>query len=75
VIRLAIFYGLSSLIIGIIVRSNYARLLGASNASASPFVIGIQNAGTPVLNHLINGAILASAWSAGNSFLYSGSRV
>jgi len=27
------------------------------------------------LNHAINGAILTSAWSAGNSFLYSGSRV
>lgn len=75
VIRLAIFYGLSSLIIGILVPSNDPRLLGASNASASPFVIGIQNAGIPVLNHIINAAILTSAWSAGNSFLYSGSRI
>ncbi|KAF9396814.1 hypothetical protein BGX21_009393 [Mortierella sp. AD011] len=51
------------------------NLLGASNASASPFVIGIQRVGIPVLNHIINAAILTSAWSAGNSFLYSGSRV
>ncbi|KAJ1325715.1 hypothetical protein MN608_08909 [Microdochium nivale] len=74
--RLAIFYGLGSLIIGIIVPSNDDRLLsGKSNASASPFVIGIQNAGIPVLNHIINAAVLTSAWSAGNAFCYSGSRV
>lgn len=78
--RLAVFYGVSSLIIGIMVRSDDPRLLGASqdgksDASASPFVIGIQNVGIPVLDHIINAAILTSAWSAGNSFLYSGSRV
>jgi amino acid transporter len=72
---LALFYGVSSLIIGIIVPSNDPRLLGGSDASASPFVIGIQNAGIPVLNHIINAVILTSAWSAGNSFLYSASRV
>jgi yeast amino acid transporter len=74
--RLAIFYGLGSLCIGVIVPRNNDRLLSPdSNASASPFVIGIQNAGIPVLNHIINGAILTSAWSAGNAFVYSGSRV
>lgn len=73
--RLAIFYGFSSLIIGVIVPSNDKKLLGASNASASPFVLGIQRAGIRGLNHAINGAILTSAWSAGNSFLYSGSRI
>lgn len=73
--RLAIFYGVSSLVIGILVPSDNPKLLGASNASASPFVIGIQLVGIPVLNNIINAAILTSAWSAGNSFLYSGSRV
>ncbi|PHH67671.1 hypothetical protein CDD82_1227 [Ophiocordyceps australis] len=78
--RLAIFYGFSSLVIGVIVPYNDPNLLGADdsakeNASASPFVIGIQRVGIPVLNHIINAAILTSAWSAGNSFLYSGSRV
>ncbi|KAI7219326.1 amino acid permease [Hortaea werneckii] len=74
--RLAIFYGLGSLSIGVIVPFNDRHLLsGESNASASPFVIGIQRAGIPVLNHIINAAILTSAWSAGNAFLYSGSRV
>ena len=73
--RLAIFYGVSSLLIGILVPYTDDELLGASNASASPFVIGIQNAGIPVLNHIINACVLTSAWSAGNSFLYSGSRI
>lgn len=74
--RLAVFYGLGSLIIGVIVPSNEPNLMsGAGNAAASPFVIGIQNAGIGGLNHVINAAILTSAWSAGNAFCYSGSRV
>ena len=76
--RLAIFYGISSLLIGVLVPSDDPTLLGAEgsgNASASPFVIGIQNVGIDGLNHVINAAILTSAWSAGNSFLYSGSRI
>ncbi|KAG0331163.1 hypothetical protein BG000_011159 [Podila horticola] len=73
--RLAVFYGFSSLLIGILVPSDDKNLLGASNANTSPFVIGIQRVGIPVLSHIINAAILTSAWSAGNSFLYSGSRV
>ncbi|KAK1054144.1 hypothetical protein LTR33_014284 [Friedmanniomyces endolithicus] len=73
--RLALFYGFGSLAIGILVPHNDSRLLSPdSNASASPFVIGIQNAGIHGLNHAINAAILTSAWSAGNAFLYSGSR-
>lgn len=74
--RLAVFYGVSSLIVGAIVPSNDRRLLSEkSDASASPWVIGIQRAGIRGLNHVINAAILTSAWSAGNAFLYSGSRV
>lgn len=74
--RLAIFYGLGSLSIGVIVPRNDDRLLSPeSNASASPFVIGIQRAGIEGLNHVINAAVLTSAWSAGNAFCYSGSRV
>lgn len=73
--RLALFYGCSSLIVGIMVPYNDKHLLGASNASASPFVIGIQRAGIKGLGSVINAAILTSAWSAGNSFLYSGSRI
>lgn len=74
--RLALFYGVSSLIIGAIVPYTDENLLNPdSNANASPWVIGIQRAGIVGLNHVINAAILTSAWSAGNAFLYSGSRV
>ncbi|KAF5097524.1 hypothetical protein D0Z00_002356 [Geotrichum galactomycetum] len=73
--RLLFFYILGSLVIGVIVSSNNSMLMsGSGDASASPFVIGIKNAGIPVLNHIINAAILTSAWSAGNSFLFAGSR-
>ncbi|KAF3992331.1 hypothetical protein FT663_01168 [Candidozyma haemuli var. vulneris] len=73
--RLAFFYILGSLVIGIIADSRSERLMGEKgDASASPFVVGIQNAGIPVLNHIINAVVLTSAASAGNSFFYAGSR-
>lgn len=79
VYRLFFFYIVSVIIIGCIVSYQDPRLMnaissGAQGAGASPFVIGIQNAGIPVLNHIVNAAILSSAYSAGNSFLYSASR-
>lgn len=73
--RLIFFYVIGSLLIGCIVPSNSPLLMsGSGNASASPFVIGILNAGIPVLNHIINAVILTSACSAGNAFLFAGSR-
>lgn len=73
------FYVLGSLVISVIVASNDPNLLqavssGVSNAGASPFVLGIQNAGIPVLNHIINAVIVTSATSAANSFVYAASR-
>lgn len=74
--RLVIFYLLGALAIGVICSSQDPALLtgNTDNASASPFVAAIQNAGIPVLRHIVNAAILTSAWSAGNSFLYMSSR-
>lgn len=77
--RLFTFYVLGSLVIGVTVAYNDKSLLqgvasGSDGAGASPFVIGIQNAGISGLNHVINAAILISAWSAGNSWVYAGSR-
>lgn len=74
--RLAIFYGLGAFMIGSICPSNDPGLLSPeSNAAASPWVIGISLARIDVLNHIINAAVLTSAWSAGNAFLYSGTRI
>lgn len=73
--RLVFFYIVGSLVISCIVSSSDPLLMNEHHdASASPFVIGITNAGIPVLNHIINAVILTSAWSAGNSFLFAGSR-
>ncbi|GME76082.1 unnamed protein product [Ambrosiozyma monospora] len=77
--RLIFFYFFGPLVIGIIVASNDSRLMsaiaaGSSGAAASPFVIGIQNAGIKVLNHIVNAVILTSAYSCGNSMMYASSR-
>ncbi|CEP20447.1 PUT4 [Cyberlindnera jadinii] len=74
--RLILIYCFSVIVIGVIVPSNNSKLTsGESNANASPFVIGIQLAGIRVLNHIINAAILTSAFSASNSFYFGASRV
>ncbi|KAI4211633.1 MAG: hypothetical protein LQ351_005536 [Letrouitia transgressa] len=77
--RLIVFYVLGSLVISVIVSSDDSLLLQAVNsgqkdAGASPFVVGIKRAGIKALDHIINAVILTSAWSAGNSFCYAGSR-
>lgn len=75
VYRLVFFYLLGSLVISVIANSRSPALAsGSSTAAASPFVLGIQNAGIHVLNHIINAVVLTSAASAGNSFLYVASR-
>lgn len=46
-----------------------------TSLSLSPYVIVANRAGIKVLPHIINAAVLTSAFSAGNSFLYSSSRI
>lgn len=77
--RILFFYVLGSLAIGVLVASNDPHLLsaqksGAAGAARSPWVIGIVNAGIPVLPSIINAVILTSASSSANAFLYTGSR-
>jgi amino acid transporter len=73
--RLVVFYCLSVLAIGVTCPSNDPRLTdGGAGAGSSPFVVAVANAGIPVLPHIVNGVILISAWSSGNSFLYISSR-
>ena len=73
--RLVFFYILAALAIGVICPSDDSRLTnGGAGAGSSPFVVAIKNAGIPALDHIVNAAILTSAWSAGNSFLYMSSR-
>ena len=73
--RLAFFYVFSVLAVGAFCRSDTQDLTSrAGNADASLLVIAIRNAGISVLPSIVNGKILTSAWSAGNSFLYMSSR-
>lgn len=77
--RLLVFYILGSLVISVIVASDDPDLLQAvksetKDAGASPFVVGIKRSGIKALDHVINAVILTSAWSAGNSFVFAGSR-
>ncbi|NJR31327.1 amino acid permease [bacterium] len=73
--RLIFFYVFGVLVIGVITRSDDPALTsGGKGAGSSPFVIGIKNAGIPVLDHIVNAVIVLSAWSSGNSFLYISSR-
>ena len=75
--RLLFFYVGGIFIISVLVNYDNPLLLnetGAGTASASPFVIAIQNAGIPALPSIANAVFLISAWSAGNSDLYASSR-
>ncbi|GAB7350062.1 hypothetical protein MBLNU459_g0731t1 [Dothideomycetes sp. NU459] len=73
--RLIIFYIGCVLSISVICPSDDARLTdGGAGAGSSAFVVGIKNAGIPVLDSIINAGIIISAWSSGNSFLYLSAR-
>ncbi|OAA64924.1 Amino acid/polyamine transporter I [Cordyceps fumosorosea ARSEF 2679] len=73
--RLVVFYLLGVLAIGVLVRGDNPGLLSPGNtAAASPWALGIKEAGIPVLDSVINAVIVLSAWSTGNSFLYISSR-
>ncbi|EEB09508.1 proline specific permease [Schizosaccharomyces japonicus yFS275] len=72
--RIIFFYVLGVLAVGVLVPYTDPRLKMGSTGAASPFVIGMKDAGIRVLPHIINAVILVSAVSAGNSFMYSCSR-
>jgi amino acid transporter len=73
--RLIFFYIGCVLSISVICPSNDPALTsGGAGAGSSAFTVGIRNAGIPILDSIINGGIILSAWSSGNSFLYLSSR-
>ncbi|KAI9845902.1 MAG: Amino-acid permease inda1 [Sclerophora amabilis] len=75
--RITLFYIVSLTIVGMLVRYDDERLLGANpygNVQASPFVIVAKDAGLIGLDSFINVVILISVLSIGNSAVYGGSR-
>lgn len=74
--RIGFFYILGAFLIGMIVDPrNEGLVSGSGNAKSSPWVIAIQAAGIKVLPSIVNACILVSAWSAGNSYCWVGSRI
>ncbi|KAF4552378.1 Amino acid permease-like protein 30 [Elsinoe fawcettii] len=75
--RIALFYVISLTIVGLLVPYNEPRLLTGSSsvdATASPFVIAIQNAGISGLPSVMNVVIMIAVLSVGNSSVYGSSR-
>ena len=75
--RITIFYVVSMALIGCLVPYTNPRLLTGSSsydASASPFVIAIEDAGIKVLPSIFNAVILCAVLSGGNSSVYGASR-
>ncbi|ODQ66879.1 general amino acid permease [Nadsonia fulvescens var. elongata DSM 6958] len=74
--RITLFYVISLTIVGCLVPYNDPRLIKKSSvdASASPFVIAIVNAGIGGLPSVMNAVILISVLSVGNSSIYAASR-
>ncbi|CAF3010196.1 unnamed protein product [Rotaria sp. Silwood2] len=75
--RITIFYIVSLTLIGCLVPYTSSRLLNGSSsydASASPFVIAIEDADIKVLPSIFNAVILCAVLSVGNSSVYGASR-
>ncbi|RMZ68934.1 General amino acid permease AGP2 [Pyrenophora seminiperda CCB06] len=77
--RLTTFFVLGSLAVGINVPYNDPTLIagikeGKPGAAASPYVVAMKRLGIEGLPHIVNAGVLASAFSAGNSYVYCASR-
>lgn len=77
--RLACFFILGSMCIGIVVPYNDPDLADAltnarPGAGASPYVIAMQRLKIPVLPHIFNALLLTSIFSAGNGYVFCASR-
>ena len=75
--RITLFYILSLLFVGLLVRSDDERLFGSGNfidTTASPFVLAATDAGLRGFDSYFNVVILVSVISIGNSGVYGGSR-
>lgn len=77
--RLTCFFVLGSLCVGINVPYNDPEMVaafknGKPGAAASPYVVAMNRLRIEGLPHIVNALVLASAFSAGNSYVYCASR-
>ena len=72
--RIIFFFLVSLTLVGFLVPYTNDQLLGGSNVNNSPFVIAIKMHNIRVLPHIINGVILVSILSVGNSCIFASSR-
>ncbi|KIL95138.1 hypothetical protein FAVG1_02070 [Fusarium avenaceum] len=75
--RITLFYIVALTLVGLLVPHNDPRLVGGTSdadASASPFVIAIEEAGIQVLPSVMNAVILTAVLSVGNSAVFGSSR-
>ncbi|KAF2210558.1 hypothetical protein CERZMDRAFT_69221 [Cercospora zeae-maydis SCOH1-5] len=77
--RLTTFFCLGALCVGILVPYDDEELTaafssGLPGAAASPYVVAMNRLRIGVLPHIVNALVLASAFSAGNSYMYCASR-
>lgn len=74
--RVATFYILAVLIVGMLVSSDDPRLDDESGTAAqSPFVIAASAAGLHGVPSVVNAIVITSAWSSSNQALLAGTRV
>ena len=75
-VRVATFYILAVLVVGMLVSSDDPRLDDQSGTAAqSPFVIAASAAGLKGVPSVVNAIVITSAWSSSNQALLSGTRV
>ncbi|KAH7254648.1 amino acid permease/ SLC12A domain-containing protein [Fusarium solani] len=76
--RIAVFYILGILVLGMAVPYNSEKLIGATkqatSGAASPFVVSVSLAGVGVFPDIINGCLLVFTLSAASSDIYCSSR-
>lgn len=77
--RLTTFFVLGALCVGILVPYDDAEMVAAftndePGAAASPYVVAMNRLRIGVLPHIVNALVLASAFSAGNSYMYCATR-
>lgn len=74
--RVTLFYVLSVLIVGMLVRSDDPAIVGDSGTAAdSPFVVAAEAAGVAAIPSIVNAVVITSAFSSSNQALLAGTRV